>query len=94
MAKKSTKQKVTFSLLAPTAKSVAVAAEFTNWDAAPVALKRLKSGLWKGTVSLDPGHYEYRFLVDGQWHDDPNCSRRNWNRFGVQNCVCEVAQAA
>jgi 1,4-alpha-glucan branching enzyme len=93
MARNATKQKVTFSLSAPQAQTVLLAGDFTNWQQSPVRLKKLKSGLWKTTVSLAPGTYEYRFIVDGQWQDDPKCTRRNWNRFGVQNCVCEVRAA-
>jgi 1,4-alpha-glucan branching enzyme len=91
MAKKTTKRRVTFKLSAPQAKSVLLAGDFTGWNQSPVNLKKRKSGLWKTTVSLAPGTYEYRFIVDGQWQDDPGCTCRNWNRFGTQNCVCEVS---
>ena len=84
------KQKVTFSYKAPQAQSVVVAGDFTGWQQAPLDLKKDKSGLWKKTVSLPPGRYEYRLLVDGQWQDDPECAERNANQFGGQNCVCVV----
>lgn len=90
MLQKPTKQKTTFSLAAPQAKTVLLAADFTQWEQSPITLKKLKSGLWKATISLSPGTYEYRFLVDGRWEDDPQCSNRCWNRFGVQNCVRQV----
>jgi len=91
MPKKTNKQKVAFSLLAPKAQAVLLAADFTDWEKTPVALKKLKGGIWKTTVSLAPGSYEYRFLVDGQWQDDPSCELRRWTRFGSQNCVCTVS---
>lgn len=87
---KSTKQKVTFSLVAPDAQSVLVAGDFTRWDQVPVSLKKQKAGVWKKVVSLEPGQYEYRYLVDGQWQDDPNCATRVANPFGSANCVCVV----
>jgi len=94
MAKQMTaKQKVTFSCAAPEAKSVQLASEFTDWEKSPVNLKKDKGGLWKTTVSLPPGRYEYRFLVDGQWRDDPQCPNRHPNRFGSANCVCFVGGA-
>jgi len=46
--------------------------------------------VWKKTISLPPGRYEYRLLVDGQWQDDPQCPLRQPNQFGGENCVCEV----
>jgi hypothetical protein len=39
---------------------------------------------------LSPGEYEYRFLVDGQWKDDPMAKRYVGNPFGGFNCVLEV----
>lgn len=89
-AKKMSKQKVTFSLVAPEARSVQVAGDFTDWQEAPLDLKRQKDGVWTKTVSLEPGEHQYRLLVDGQWQDDPNCVAHIPNEFGSQNCVCVV----
>lgn len=89
MAKTNT-EKVTFSFKAPEAQSVLLAGDFTGWQQAPVELKKDKSGTWKKSISLPPGRYEYRLLVDGQWRDDPNCNQRNPNQFGGENCVCVV----
>jgi 1,4-alpha-glucan branching enzyme len=85
------KKKVTFSLVAPDAQAVSLAGCFTNWDQAPIALRKDKTGVWKKTVSLEAGEYEYRFLVDGQWQDDPQCDQRVPNQFGTQNCLRVVA---
>ena len=91
MAKQKTiKQRVTFSYIAPEAQTVLVAGYFTGWDQAPVSLKKDKRGLWKKTLTLAPGTYQYRLLVDGQWRDDPQCATRQPNTFGSQNCVCVV----
>ena len=70
---------------------VSLAGNFTNWDQAPVSLRKSKDGLWQTTLSLAPGNYEYRLLVDGQWQDDPQCPARVANPFGTQNCVRTVA---
>jgi 1,4-alpha-glucan branching enzyme len=83
-----TKQKVTFSYFAPEARSVQVAGDFTGWQQAPLNLNKSKGGLWKKTISLPPGRYAYRLLVDGQWRDDPECRIRQPNEFGGENCVC------
>lgn len=88
---KTAKKKVTFSCCAPEAQNVSVAGDFTGWQQAPVALKQDKQGVWKKTVSLPPGRYEYRLLVDGDWRDDPQCPNRAPNQFGSENCVCVVA---
>jgi 1,4-alpha-glucan branching enzyme len=84
------KKKQTFSLEKPDAKAVQVVGDFSDWEKRPIALKKQKNGLWKATVSLPPGTYQYRFVVDGCWQDDPACSARVPNPFGEMNCVREV----
>ena len=87
---KSAKKKVTFSYVAPEAHAVSVAGDFTGWQESPVSLKKGKDGSWTKTVTLPPGKYEYRLLVDGEWRDDPQCAQRQPNQFGTENCVCVV----
>ena len=87
---KGSKHKVTFLYEAPAAQTVLLAGDFTGWQQAPVSLKKDKTGIWKKSISLPPGRYEYRLLVDGEWRDDPQCSARHPNQFGGENCVCVV----
>jgi 1,4-alpha-glucan branching enzyme len=91
MAKQmTTKQRVTFSFVGPKAQSVQLAADFTSWEKSAVQFEKDKSGVWRKTILLTPGRYEYRLLVDGQWRDDPQCATRQPNQFGGENCVCVV----
>lgn len=85
-----TKNKVTFSYFAPEAHSVQVAGDFTDWEHAPVELRKSRNGLWKKAVSLAPGRHVYRLLVDGEWCDDPECTLHQPNSLGGENCVCVV----
>ena len=80
-------KRVQFEFPAPEANEVYVAGDFNNWDAVAHPMKKDKKGLWKTTVSLKPGRYEYRFLKDGNWENDPACSCCVPNEFGSQNCV-------
>lgn len=64
--------------------------DFTHWQQNPVSLKKLKNGVWKASVPLAPGTYHYRFLVDGDWRDDPECTIRVNNPYGGQNAVRRV----
>lgn len=86
------KQKVTLSLQAPEAQSVTVVADFTDWEKSPIALKKNKKGVWTKSLSLPSGMYEYRFMVDGQWQDDPACTHHVPNPFGSQNCVLVILE--
>ncbi len=87
---KAAKKKQTFSYNAPTALSVMLVGDFTQWQENPIPLKKQKSGVWKTSVSLAPGAYHYRFLVDGQWCDDPECTLRVPNPYGEHNSVRNV----
>jgi 1,4-alpha-glucan branching enzyme len=78
------------ALDAPDAQTAAVTGSFCGWDPVAHPLKRNRHGVWKTTLMLPPGHYEYRFLVDGQWQDDPTCPERIPNPFGSENCVFQV----
>jgi hypothetical protein len=86
----SRRKKTEFSLKAPTAKSVKLVADFTDWEKAPLDMEHLGQGLWSIAVPLQPGHYVYRYLVDGQWCDDPKSNRRIANAYGTLNAVIEV----
>lgn len=79
-----------FSLMAPDAAEVYVVGDFNNWENGKDKLRKLKSGLHKKSKKLKPGRYEYRFVVDGQWLNDPACNQRCANPFGGENSVLEV----
>jgi 1,4-alpha-glucan branching enzyme len=84
---KKSAEKVQFEFPAPEAREVFVAGEFNNWDIKAAPLKKDKNGIWKITLPLSPGRYEYRFLSDGKWVNDPASSGCVPNHFGSLNCV-------
>ncbi len=77
----------TFRFTAPDALSVLLVGDFTHWQKSPIPMHKGPGGVWEVTVSLAPGIYHYRFLVDGQWRDDPECTLRVPNPYGTQNNV-------
>jgi 1,4-alpha-glucan branching enzyme len=80
-------RRVDFTLLAPEAKSVSLAGDFNGWDVNSLLLKENTKGMWKISIDLMPGRYEYLFLVDGEWRNDPNSTSLAPNPFGGENCV-------
>jgi 1,4-alpha-glucan branching enzyme len=84
------KKRVCFALLAPDAEQVTLAGEFNGWDPEARPMNRDKKGLWSTTMSLAPGEYQYRFVVDGEWQNDPNCEAVVENELGGVNNVCVV----
>ena len=97
MARKSAKKAneavrpVCFELLAPEAKQVCVAGNFNDWDAGDLPMTRDVDGNWRVSVALKPGSYEYRFVVDGVWQNDPRAQRTVANSYGSCNCIVEVS---
>lgn len=88
---KSDKNKQSFSIQAPAAMSVQLVGDFTHWQKEPISLQKGESGVWSTAVDLEPGTYHYRFLVDGEWRDDPECTLRVENPYGSNNAVRQVA---
>lgn len=82
----------TFSITAPTATSVMLVGDFTHWQQNPIRMSRNEGGIWTVSVGLPPGVYHYRFLIDGEWRDDPDCTVRVPNPFGGSNSVREVRE--
>lgn len=84
-------QRVRLQYRAPDAKRICVAGTFNDWqpDAAP--MQPQADGLWTIGLELPPGTYEYRFVVDGCWCDDPNATETASKSFNGQNAVLRVA---
>lgn len=84
--------KVTFSVPAEGAKKVKVLGTFNEWDEKKaVVLKKLKSGVFKGTVDLEKDNsYEFRYLVDGTFVNEEEADGFTTNEFGGENAVLKV----
>lgn len=82
--------KQTFRFSAPTAMSVLLVGDFTHWQQRGIPMQKGKDGVWCASVTLPPGKHNYRFIVDGQWQDDPDCTVRVANPYGGHNMVRTV----
>jgi len=94
MTNQLTKRKLTvnqgFSFKAPGAASVTLVGDFTHWQRTPISLHKHADGIWHATVPLEPGEHRYRFMVDGEWRDDPECAVRVPNPYGSYDDVVKV----
>lgn len=84
-------RRVKFTITAAAGLPVYVAGTFNDWDPEGIPLKE-KDGVYTATVSLEPGEYEYKFIVNGFWTMDPDPARE-WraNGLGTLNSVITVA---
>lgn len=85
------KHKVTFSFDSPDAEEVILFGDFNNWNSKKHPMFKDKNGIWVKTIMLAPGNYEYKFLVDGQWKEDPKNIKTCLNCFGTLNSVFDLA---
>jgi transcriptional regulator with XRE-family HTH domain len=90
-ATRKAEKRVSFEYTAPTAGKVSVTGDFTSWDKNGISLKKDKSGTWKTDISLKPGKHQYKFIVDGQWRNDPTNKATVRNPFGSENSLKEVS---
>jgi hypothetical protein len=72
------------------AHTVAVAGDFNGWDASQ--MKQGDDGVWRVRLSLQPGRYQYAFVVDGKtWMPDPRASTVVDSGFSGANSVLDVS---
>ena len=84
--------RVSLEILRPGAHEVFVAGSFNGWKPEPTRLLDKGSGRWVRDLTINPGRYEYLFVVDGQWLPDPNAKESVANPFGGRNSVLVVAE--
>jgi 1,4-alpha-glucan branching enzyme len=76
-----------FAFQAPAAIRVSLAGDFNDWDTQAGPMRKGPDGVWHLSVALKPGRYEYRFVADEAWCDDPAAKQRTANSMGTENCV-------
>jgi 1,4-alpha-glucan branching enzyme len=74
------------------AESVAIAGTFNDWRPEATPMIALGEGRWVKGLSLPPGIYEYRLVVDGcKWVLDPRARETAPNPFGGCNSILKVS---
>jgi 1,4-alpha-glucan branching enzyme len=90
---KETTQRVWFEFISAEASAVSVAGSFNNWQPSVTSMAASNDGRWTKELHLLPGRYEYRFVVDGVWTDDPTANEFVPNPYGSRNAIVSVPQA-
>ena len=82
---------VTFVCNAPaTAKAVCLAGNFNAWNPTAARMIRTRDGSFRAKFKLDPGEYPYKFVVDGQWVNDPDAENQVANPYGTLDSVIRI----
>ncbi|MBD3349719.1 MAG: hypothetical protein GF400_11070 [Candidatus Eisenbacteria bacterium] len=72
------------------AEEVYVAGDFNNWEPEADRLEEVEDGVFRITLDLLPGTYEYKFVVDGAWKEDPDNPNSVPDPYGGNNSVLTV----
>ena len=82
---------VRFELQAAPDCQVFIAGSFNNWDPTshPLAYRPDKD-VFRAYILLEEGTYEYKFIVNGVWQEDPLCPERVANEKGTYNSVIRI----
>lgn len=83
---------VKFILSAPQAEKVSLAGDFNNWEENTLLMTNKEGeGLWTITLPLNPGTYNYMFIVNGkEWVSDPYADYHCDDGFGHKNAVLRI----
>lgn len=91
MTEKTKKHRVKITLEAPDATEVFLLGDFNKWSPKTHRMRQEYNGTWSKILMLPAGRYEYKFLVDGEWQEDPEASLACVNCFGSRNSVMLVS---
>jgi chromosome partitioning protein len=76
------------------ASDVRIAGDFNGWVPDKGVRSLIESEgetrVWTKILRLSPGTYQYRYVVDGEWRDDPDNPEREPNALGGRNSVLVV----
>ena len=85
------KKFVTFELLAAPGSEVYIAGTFNDWNPQQHPLKPVNGdGLYRATLPLPAGRYEYKFVVNHTWIPDPVAGESVPNGLGDSNSLLTV----
>lgn len=81
---------IRFALSAPGAATVTVAGDFNGWNPTTHPLSAVGDGVWELWIPLEPGSYQYLYLVDGSPVVPPESRITLDDGFGGRNGLIEV----
>lgn len=82
---------IKFALHSPNAQYVYVVGDFNNWTLGDNSrLEQGNNGGWQKSLTLKPGKYRYKFVVDGRWIHDPDNPHLEENMFGSFDSILNL----
>jgi 1,4-alpha-glucan branching enzyme len=90
---KAASKSVVFILNSRDAQEVYLCGDFNHWTRKSLPMIRHEEDhSWEKRLVLEPGRYEYKFIVNGVWIHNPDAPENVPNAYGSLNSVMEVQQ--
>ena len=86
------KQRVVLRFYDFEGRDVKLAGSFNDWRPDLGVITRTEDGIVEKIISLMPGTYQYRLIVDGIWQEDPSNPEQVPNYSGGFNSVLQVEE--
>lgn len=87
-----TSEGVVFAIEAPDAQRVQLVGDFNGWTLEGGDMRRVNT-VWTCLLTLAPGRYSYRYVIDGQWQNDPLNTEVEPTPYGGCNSVFTLEAA-
>jgi len=71
------------------AQKVILSGTFNRWNEEDFKMKKVKGG-WKLSLKLKPDTYQYKFIVDGNWMEDPDNPNKEYNEHYTFNSILNL----
>lgn len=73
------------------ARKVIVTGSFNRWNEDNFKMTKIENG-WELILEIKPGEYEYKFIVDGHWIEDPSNPSKVKNEYGGYNSYINIGK--
>lgn len=73
------------------AKKVILTGDFNHWNEDSFRMHKTNDG-WELNLRLKAGTYQYKFIIDGKWIEDPTNPNKVYNEFMTHNSVIFITK--
>ena len=74
------------------AKEVILTGSFVDWREHDIKMQKIGSQGWRIKMDIPPGIYEYKFIVDGEWKQDPDNKSTVINQYRTLNSILSIGK--
>lgn len=89
-SEKKDRQIVTLTFGTMDCADIQIAGDFNDWQPDHGVETRIVNGVLQKILSVKPGAYQYRLIVDGKWQEDPDNPLQVTNDYGEINSLLRV----